>query len=239
MSVKINIEELKLNKYGMLSIIKEVESYVSKAGNKYRQVLCKCDCGGEITTPYYNLRGKQRVDCGCVKKEKSFISQNTSTRLYKIWYGMKYRCLSKKYNGYENYGGRGITICDDWVNDFVVFYDWSIKNGYNDILTLDRINTNGNYEPNNCRWTTKQIQASNRRIGKNNKLGYTGVSYCEKSKKYTGFICFNGSRYTWRANTLKEAVEKRNNFIRENKLMYKIQEFKDQQLTPNNKEKEK
>lgn len=87
----------------------------------------------------------------------------TGTRLYRAWQNMKARCYRKSSREYENYGGRGIEVCDEWKKHFEPFRDWSLQNGYSDLLTLDRINVNGNYEPNNCRWITNKEQQSNRR----------------------------------------------------------------------------
>lgn len=87
----------------------------------------------------------------------------SKTKLYKIWGSMKQRCLNMNDKGYKNYGGRGITVCDEWKNDFISFYQWSVNNGYQEGLTIDRINNNGNYEPSNCRWTDNFTQQSNTR----------------------------------------------------------------------------
>lgn len=94
------------------------------------------------------------------------------TKLYNTWLHMKTRCYNKNYNRYDDYGGRGITICDEWINDFKAFYDWSMSNGYKDNLTIDRIDVNGNYEPDNCRWADRKTQANNRR--NNVYLTYNG-----------------------------------------------------------------
>lgn len=99
----------------------------------------------------------------------------TNTRLYKIYKAMKVRCYNKNREEYNDYGGRGIRICDEWLNDFMVFYNWSMENGYQDDLTIDRIDVNGNYEPNNCRWITRKEQCCNTR--RNLKITYRGVTH--------------------------------------------------------------
>lgn len=97
-----------------------------------------------------------------------------NTRLHRIWHSMYCRCYYPTTNGYKNYGGRGIKVCDEWktVDGFLRFYSWSLDNGYRDDYTLDRINTDGNYEPNNCRWVSNEVQSNNRRT--NNFITYNG-----------------------------------------------------------------
>lgn len=95
-----------------------------------------------------------------------------NTKLYKSWQRMKVRCYNKNYSHYKDYGGRGIVVCDEWLHDVVSFYNWAIDNGYQEGLTLDRIDVNGNYEPGNCRWITNDEQQNNRR--NNIKITYNG-----------------------------------------------------------------
>lgn len=97
------------------------------------------------------------------------------TRLYSIWCDMKGRCSNPNIKAYKHYGGRGITVCNEWANSFKSFYDWAMSNGYSDVLTIDRINVNGNYEPSNCRWATAKEQANNKR--------YKAVKKIHKSKE--------------------------------------------------------
>ena len=146
--------------------------------------LCKCDCGNiKIVRTYSLTKGLVR-SCGCLKKEifgenarKSHtIHGKTNTRLFNIWGRTKDRCYNKKHLHYKNYGGRGIAVCDEWKNNFQTFYDWAFNNGYSEKLTLDRIDNNGNYEPNNCHWVTSKQQSRNKR--NNHLITYKGKSHC-------------------------------------------------------------
>ena len=98
----------------------------------------------------------------------------SKTRLHRIWAAMKSRCYNPKNNRYENYGGKGIVVCDEW-QDFEPFYDWAMSSGYRDDLTIDRIESSGNYEPSNCRWVTQKAQQNNRR--NNHLIAYNGETH--------------------------------------------------------------
>ena len=109
-----------------------------------------------------------------------YIHGKRKTRLYRIWANMKTRCINPNDPHFERYGGRGITICDEWKNDFKAFYDWSMSHGYADNLTIDRIDNNGNYCPSNCRWVTVKVQNQNRR-----KRNVISITYNGETKSAT------------------------------------------------------
>ena len=140
--------------------------------------LCICECGNLTEVELNHLTRNNSKSCGCfrIKHDKSNI------RLYNIWGNIKQRCYNKNNHGYKNYGGRGVAVCSEWLEDFQAFYDWSMVNGYADNLTIDRIDVNGNYEPSNCRWVDRKQQSRNRRNIK--LITYKGetrplVEWCE------------------------------------------------------------
>jgi len=147
-------------------------------------------------------------------------------KIFVAWKNMKARCYSQAYPYYYNYGGRGIIVCKEWLNDFEIFKEWALANGWAKELTLDRIDTNKNYYPNNCRWGTYQIQAINQRICKLNKSGYSGIFYYKRYKKWQADIKINYKQiYLGRFISKKEAVETRNNYVIKHNLSHKIQEW--------------
>lgn len=148
--------------FGNLSVISEY----SKPNSKRKYWLCKCECGNTTIVNTTDLKNGHTKSCGCLKNKNNNKTTRKSVknnRLYNIWRGMKKRCYLPTNKDYKNYGGRGISVCDEWKNNFLAFYDWSIANSYSDTLTIDRIDTNGNYEPSNCRWVDIKTQERNRR----------------------------------------------------------------------------
>lgn len=145
---------------------------LTRLPNKHRAFICECDCGNTTTIePVFWDKGYVK-SCGC-KHDELLSEANTKhgysgDRLYHVWSNMKQRCYNPKNSNYRNYGGRGISICDEWLENFEAFREWALENGYDydaefSDCTLDRIDVNGNYKPSNCRWADAKTQRNNQR----------------------------------------------------------------------------
>lgn len=124
--------------------------------------MCQCDCGNRKIIRKDSLTTGRVKACGCQRNRYNIKQLENGERIHSIYNGMKQRCYNPHNKNYHRYGGRGITICKEWVDDFMNFYSWSVLHGYADDLTIDRINNDGNYEPSNCRWATWEEQAKNK-----------------------------------------------------------------------------
>jgi hypothetical protein len=193
-------------KFGRLLVIKPIGK------TKYNKTiwLCKCDCGNEKCIPITYLTSGDTKSCGCLNSElvsKRVQTHNkTNTRLYKIHVNMKDRCYNQSNLAFKDYGGRNISICEEWLNKengFINFYNWAMNNSYRKDLTLDRINNDDNYKPDNCKWSTNLEQARNRR----SNIKYKNKcikDWCKELNLNYGTVMSRINNLNW---TIEESLE--------------------------------
>ena len=200
--------------------------------------IYKCGfCGTNFKANTNDINRGYIKSCGCYNKRRVSETHKTHgkqhTRLYKIWINIKDRVLNPKNKRYSDYGGRGITLCDDWKNDFIPFYNWAMSNEYSDELSIDRIDNDGGYSPENCRWTTPTMQQRNQRIKKNNTSGYKGVSCNKDNNKYRVRITINKKSVNLGSypTTVEGAIAYNNYSIENNLEGFVLNEIPDKILT--------
>ena len=185
-------DDLTGRKFGRLLVV----DCIGKNQSNQARWKCVCECGNTVEVLGYNLKNGNTKSCGCLQKELAAAQHKshgeTGSRLFVAWVHMKQRCTNPNNRAFKYYGGRGITVCDEWRNSFEAFYEWAMANGYRDDLTIDRIDVNGNYCPENCRWITIQEQQRNKRD--NVRIAFAGQvkTVAEWAKE---FNCYNSSVY--------------------------------------------
>ena len=183
--------------------------------------LFECQyCKKEFEARTTHIKSGNTKSCGCLSGEKHGLHQN---KFYKTWYNMRDRCTNPKIKAYKNYGGRGITVCEEWL-DVRNFVDWAEKTYPNiEGYTLDRIDNDKGYSPENCRWADRATQVINQRMRRTNTSGYVGICWNNKNNNWVAkiksgdFFIYIGSFHT-----KEEAVQARDNYIIENKLPHKL-----------------
>lgn len=170
---RISEKELIDKRFNRLIITQELEPRIKPngypGGEKVRRFLCKCDCGNECVAVLRDIKSGNTKSCGCFSNENRYKHGLTKHPLHKRWIGIKQRCYNKNAVRYSDWGGRGITMCDEWKNNFESFYNWALSHGYKKELHIDRINNDGNYSPENCRFVTIAENNKNQRVRKDSR----------------------------------------------------------------------
>lgn len=210
----------------------EMDLRVQPSGRTKRMAMFRCGCGNEFPANVYVVNNGHTRSCGCMKI-KEFIDRFkthglTDHPLYPIFKGIKSRCFNKNNKRYKYYGGKGVTLCDEWINDPALFVDHmlSLPHAMEDGYSIDRFpNENGNYEPSNVRWATAHQQSANKGITKTNTSGYVGVSYAKDRDKWRASIMVHEKNISIEdCDTPLAAAEARDWYIIKNGLWeYKLQ----------------
>lgn len=179
---RMRFVDLTGQQFGRLTAMSRAED--SKGGKT--RWLCKCQCGNECVVHASSLRSGNTKSCGCLRNEKSHERATThgmsKSPLFGVWWAMISRCENENNASYKNYGGRGISVCDEW-HDSSTFFEWALDNGYKRGLSIERVDVNKGYEPNNCKWITKEEQARNKTNNLMIEIGETTkclAQWCEE-----------------------------------------------------------
>lgn len=198
-------------KFGRLTVIERGEDIIRKNGRHSATFICLCDCGNKIQVLASSLKNQNTRSCGCLQRDtvRNLRKSHgkTNSRLYRIWERMRQRCNNPNSTDYQHYGGRGIHICEEW-SSYSAFEDWSLSSGYDDGLSIDRIDNSLGYSPDNCRWVSMNIQANNKR--NNRILTYNGRTqtlskWAEETGLYHSTISRRIDIYGW---SISDALSK-------------------------------
>ena len=192
-------------RFGKLNVMSRAEKN-TKSGNA--MWICKCDCGNLSTVIGSHLRSGKTSSCGCNRISERSMG-HSKDRLYRTWLGMHNRCYDPNHDRFKWYGGKGVSISDDW-HDFMTFRIWALSNGYTDELTIDRIDADGNYCPDNCKWVDMKVQANNRsnnRILRYRDKRYTATQLAE-AHGLSPHTVFNRLKLGWTVDQIVNTPER-------------------------------
>ena len=196
------------NKYGRLQVVSF--AYMVKHVAHFN---CICDCGKETIKAGWSMRNGTTKSCGCYAKERARDANMshgyTYTRLYEKYGHMKSRCYNENDSQYKNYGGKGVVLCDEWKDSFENFKDWALSSGYKEGLSIDRIDSDKNYEPSNCQWLTLGENSRKMSEHKRKMIGKTYPAGIQLSGSGRFLTYDKRAKYVGTFDTLEEAVEKR------------------------------
>lgn len=227
MGAKLDGDSYVDKKYGNLHLEKYLGHILMSGSNrKYHYYECLCECGRHTVVPLTSLKTGNTKTCGhCTS---SGASRKYGNKLYTSYMDMRYRCYKKNNCNYKHYGARGIQVCNEWLdpdNGFENYAKWSLSNGFSDNTSIDRINNDGNYEPQNCRWVSKRIQNINKRPTYKNTSGYVGIRRHSSGKGWYGSVKINNKDYyTGYSENILDAVKSRNKYIIEHGLSNHLNE---------------
>lgn len=215
------------SRYGNLVVIKDLGMSAKTCKRASHYFECKCDCGRTTQVVMASLKSGNTKTCG--RCNNSGAHHGYGCKIYNCYLDMRARCYDPKLRNYNHYGGRGISVCEEWMdhmNGFENFVKWSMANGFNETLSIDRIDNDGGYNPHNCRWTTRRIQNINKRPSTQNTSGYVGIRKHNITGWYGSVKVDNKDHYTGWSKDIMEAVKMRNDYIIRNNLDNKLNEVR-------------